>query len=253
MSDDKTGWISINRSMLNHWIWKDSKELSKAEAWIYLLMAARHSSTPEKVLIKDTILWCNRGESLRSLETLSRDWNWNRSKVRRFLKVLEKDDMIRHTSETVTSRISICNYDTYQQNRNANETQVKQKRNANETHSTTNNNGNNENNENNDNKIEKPSHQLRAEGLFNRKASRPMDKAEKSAWESAKDIVELTTDEEWNCLEKFYAAPQSETYARKAYSTLLNNFTGEVSRAKEWWAVESKKHAPLTPKHIIYK
>ena len=105
----------------------------------------------------------------------------------------------------------------------------------------------------NDTVIKKPAHQLRAEGLFNRKESRPMDKAEKSAWESAKEIVQLTTEEEWECLEKFYDAPQSETYARKAYSTMLNNFTGEISRAKEWCATESKKYALPTPKHIIYK
>jgi len=105
----------------------------------------------------------------------------------------------------------------------------------------------------NDTVIKKPAYQLRAEGLFNRKESRPMDKAEKSAWESAKEIVRLTTEEEWECLEKFYAAPQSETYARKAYSTMLNNFTGEISRAKEWCATESKKYALPKPKHAIFK
>jgi len=139
------GWISLNRSLLDHWIWKDSNELSKAEAWIYLLMAANHSEKPKKVVIKDKVLMCGRGESLRSLETLSKDWNWNRSKVRRFLKVLEKENMIRHASETVTSRISICNYDTYQTNKSESETHLKRKRNAFETHSTTNNNDNNEN------------------------------------------------------------------------------------------------------------
>jgi len=139
------GWISLNRSLLDHWIWKDSDELSKAEAWIYLLMAANHSEEPKKIVIKDKVLMCGRGESLRSLETLSKDWNWNRSKVRRFLKVLEKENMIRHASETVTRRISICNYDTYQINKSESETHLKRKRNAFETHSTTNNNGNNEN------------------------------------------------------------------------------------------------------------
>jgi len=139
------GWISLNRELMDHWLWDDGHELTKAEAWIYLLMAANHSEEPKKVVIKDKILMCGRGDSIRSLETLSKDWNWNRSKVRRFLKVLEKENMIRHASETVTSRISICNYDTYQVNKHESGTHLKRKRNASETHSTTNNNGNNEN------------------------------------------------------------------------------------------------------------
>jgi hypothetical protein len=61
--------------------------------------------------------------------------------------------MIRHASETVTSRISICNYDTYQSgdvvSETVIETQVKHIRNTSETHSTINNNVNNENNDNN--------------------------------------------------------------------------------------------------------
>ncbi len=148
----RSGWISLHRSLQEHWIWEDGREFSKVEAWIYLLMAARHDKEPIRVLIKDKVLFCNRGESLRSLETLSKDWNWNRSKVRRFLKLLEKENMIRHASETVTSRITVCNYDTYQSgsglSETAIETQVKHTRNASETHSTINNNGNNEKNGN---------------------------------------------------------------------------------------------------------
>ena len=58
-----------------------------------------------------------------------------------------------------------------------------------------------------------------------------MDKAELSAWASAKGIVADMTDREWTELEDFYAAPQDKTYARKTLSTLLNNLSGELDKA----------------------
>ncbi|EOB0633766.1 DNA replication protein DnaD, partial [Staphylococcus aureus] len=38
-----TGWISIDRSIQNHWLFKEKRTFSKFEAWIYLLMEANHS------------------------------------------------------------------------------------------------------------------------------------------------------------------------------------------------------------------
>ena len=61
-----------------------------------------------------------------------------------------------------------------------------------------------------------------------------MDKAELSAWASAKGIVADMTDREWTELEDFYAAPQDKTYARKTLSTLLNNLSGELDKASNW-------------------
>ena len=47
--------------------------------------------------------------------------------------MLEKDSMIVLKSETVTTRLTICKYDTYQGERNDSETQVTRRRNASET------------------------------------------------------------------------------------------------------------------------
>ena len=43
-----------------------------------------------------------------------------------------------------------------------------------------------------------------------------------------------TSDDEWMALERFYKAPKSETYARKSIATLLNNWQGEIDRARAW-------------------
>lgn len=130
-----SGWIKLDREITSHWIFEDSW---KFRNWIDLLTLVNHSE--QKVNIKGTVLTCNRGETLCSLDTFARRWNCDKSKVRRFLKLLEADSMIVLKSEHITTRLTICNYDTYQGERNADETKVKRKRNADETQVTPNNN-----------------------------------------------------------------------------------------------------------------
>jgi hypothetical protein len=125
------GWIKLNRDIVKHWIFKDEW---KFKCWIDLLVLANYSEN--KVEIKGVLLNCKRGELLYSLESLSNRWGGNKSKVRRFLKLLESDSMIELKSEQVTTRITICNYESYQGERNADETQTKHKRNADETQTT---------------------------------------------------------------------------------------------------------------------
>lgn len=144
------GWISIHRKIQEHWIWKEKREFSKAEAWIDILFTVNHKS--QKVMIKNKLITVNRGESIMALQTWADRWNWNKSKVRRFLNVLKSDDMIDLKNERITTRLKVRNYDSYQEWRNADETQTKRKRNADETQVTPNNNDNNDNNVNNENK-----------------------------------------------------------------------------------------------------
>jgi hypothetical protein len=135
-----SGWIKLDREITSHWIFKDEW---KFRNWIDLLTLVNHSE--QKVNIKGTVLTCKRGETLCSLDTLARRWNCDKSKVRRFLKLLESDSMIELKSEHITTRLTICKYDTYQGERNEDETQVKHKRNASETQMTPNKNDKKEN------------------------------------------------------------------------------------------------------------
>jgi len=128
-----SGWIRIDRDITSHWIFKDEW---KFRNWIDLLTLVNHSE--QKVNLKGTVLTCKRGQTLCSLDTLAKRWNCDKSKVRRFLKLLESDSMIELKSEHITTRLTICKYDTYQGERNADETQVKHERNASETQMTPN-------------------------------------------------------------------------------------------------------------------
>ena len=145
-----SGFIYLWRNLSKHWLWQD-KPFTKGQAWIDILFECNHSE--QKVLIKDKLILCKRGESLNSLETWGKRWGWNKSKVRRFLKLLKSDTMVELIPEQKTTHLKVLYYNKYQTKQNASETQVKRKRNASETQVKLNNNDNNDNKDNNKEKI----------------------------------------------------------------------------------------------------
>jgi len=76
--------------------------------------------------------------------------------------------------------------------------------------------------------------QRRAESMFGRREETPLTAGEVRAFKNSKAAMEATTEADWLDLEKFYAAPQTITYARKDLATLVNNWNGEIDRAKHW-------------------
>jgi hypothetical protein len=143
---DDTGWIKLHRKIQLNPLWTERRRFSRAEAWIDILMEARHDPEPAKLLIGNKIIECKRGECIKSLDTWASRWKWNKSAVRRFFDLLQGMNQIRHENETKTTRLFVCNYDTYNGTRNKNETEMKRKRNADETHLTPNKNDKNEEN-----------------------------------------------------------------------------------------------------------
>jgi len=146
------GWISIHRSIRAHWLYPKNRPMTKYEAWLCMLLEVNH--TVQKDIKGFNLIECKRGESIKSLDTWAKLFNWNKSKVRRFFKLLESDSMIVTKSVTKTTHLTILNYDSYQDTRNNNETKLKRKRNGVDTELTPNNNDNNVNNVNNDNNKE---------------------------------------------------------------------------------------------------
>jgi hypothetical protein len=140
------GWISIHREIQDHWIWQDKREFSKAEAWIDILLNVNHAD--QKKVIKNTLFEVKRGQSIKSQLTWAKRWNWNRSKVHRFLELLEKDKMIVLKPNSKTTQLTVCNFDSYQRARTSNEHQMNIKRTSDEHQTNINNNINNINNDN---------------------------------------------------------------------------------------------------------
>ncbi len=125
------GWIKLHRNIMDHWLYNDNSPFSKREAWIDLLLITNH--TGKEIPIGNQIFLCKRGQSMRSLDSYARRFKWSKSKVNRFLKLLEKQHMIETENLQKTTRITICNYDKYQGLRNIGETLGIIKGNADET------------------------------------------------------------------------------------------------------------------------
>jgi hypothetical protein len=123
-----SGWIKLHRGIKNHWIYTEKRKFSKFEAWTDILLSVNHAQA--KTIIKGKLITIERGESILSLDSWGIKWGWNKSAVNRFFDLLKKDGMILLQNETVTTRLTVCNYGSYQDERNANETQTKRKRNA---------------------------------------------------------------------------------------------------------------------------
>jgi hypothetical protein len=148
------GFIALYRKFENNFLWTEKRVFSKAEAWIDLLLEVNHKKETD-VIINGTVFKCYRGQSLRSLKTWGERWNWDKSKVKRFFKLLKNQSMIEIKDERKTTRLTICNYDHYQDWRHTGDTLATRSRHTGDTLTTPNNNDNNDNNEKN-NINEKP-------------------------------------------------------------------------------------------------
>jgi hypothetical protein len=129
-----SGWIKIHRSITEHWLYAEKRVFSKFEAWHDILLTVNYSES--KCLIKGKLYTVKRGQSILSLESWANRWNWDKSKVRRFMGLLKQDGMIDLISDSITTHLTVCKYDAYQDERNANETQTKLKRISNEFQTT---------------------------------------------------------------------------------------------------------------------
>jgi hypothetical protein len=143
------GWIRLHRKLQDNPVWRQKRQFSLAEAWIDILLEARHNPVPETIIIGLYSIQCNRGQCIKSYDTWANRWNWSRSRVRRVLNLFQNMNMICLKNVTKSTQITVCNYDLYNPLRNANETQMKRIRHANETHSATNKNVKNEKKEKN--------------------------------------------------------------------------------------------------------
>lgn len=105
------GWIRIDRSILEHWVWKE-EPFSKGQAWIDLLLLADKDNS--KLPYKGEVIDLKRGDVNRSILWLSDRWGWSRDKTRNFLKTLESDGMVTIKATTHRTTITIVNYGKFQ-------------------------------------------------------------------------------------------------------------------------------------------
>lgn len=109
MSDP--GYFAVHRSVWEHDIFEPAP-FSEREAWMWLVSSAVWK--PTKIRVGNKMVPLNRGELSFSERFLAEKWRWAKSKVHRFLALLESENMIARNSDHGLNHITICNYDKYQ-------------------------------------------------------------------------------------------------------------------------------------------
>lgn len=142
------GWVSIQRKIVDHWIWDNDNYL---KAWLWMIFRA--NIVTNKVLISGKLETVRRGEFITSIANIASNTRLTSQNVRTLLKLLENEKMINKQSTNKLTKITICNYDSYQTGQQADNKQTNKqttiKQQAANKQATTENNNNNVNNDNN--------------------------------------------------------------------------------------------------------
>ncbi len=105
------GWIKLHRCICNNPIWTEEK-FNRGSAWVDLILMANHED--KKVLFDGGLIECKRGQKITSIRKLSERWKWSRDKTKRFLDLLQSDEMISYKTDHKKTIINIVNYNVYQ-------------------------------------------------------------------------------------------------------------------------------------------
>ena len=105
------GWIRLQRSIVEHWLWQD-EPYSFGQAWIDLLISA--SWKDYKSYFDGKLEIKKAGTVYTSKRYLADRWKWNRHKLDKFLSALELDNMVEIKCTKKCTTINIVNYTLYQ-------------------------------------------------------------------------------------------------------------------------------------------
>jgi DNA-binding transcriptional regulator YhcF (GntR family) len=111
MGKGMLGYIKLHRQITENEFWS-SEKFTKAQAWVDLLLLANHKHAT--LFIRGIEVVLKPGELCYSQLTLARRWKWNFKTVVKFLKMLEKRQMVETKTSNVTTVITILNWERYQ-------------------------------------------------------------------------------------------------------------------------------------------
>lgn len=106
-----SGTVNVSRN-----IWHDTafkkEPFTEREAFMWIIMDASYKAREKR--IGNVVVQLERGQLATSVRFMCEAWDWSKSRVDRFLKRLEKRDMIGTDSGTGINVITVCKYDDYQ-------------------------------------------------------------------------------------------------------------------------------------------
>ncbi len=108
------GWIKLHRQITEcEVLWDSSEEpFDRRSAWIDLLLMANHKD--KRLFFRGKAITVKSGQRVTSLHKLAERWHWGINRVRKYLDLLQGEDMIIRESDNTKTLITIVNYQKYQ-------------------------------------------------------------------------------------------------------------------------------------------
>ena len=129
------GWIKLHRKLQENALWT-CEPFTRGQAWVDLILLANHKYG--YFYKRGVKIEVQRGQVGVSEVGLSKRWSWSRSKVRKFLNDLEKEQQIIQQKSNVTQLITLVKYDEYQEKEQQTEQQKNSRKTAEEQQKDTN-------------------------------------------------------------------------------------------------------------------
>ncbi len=125
-------WVRVQTSIFDHELFQ-AEPLTEREAWLWLIANAAWKATRHRV--GTDMHEVPAGSLFVTLRQLQTAWKWKSDyRVRSFLKLLEKEEMIVSQTNAGKTQVTICNYSHYQEaerTENASATQEKRTKDTN--------------------------------------------------------------------------------------------------------------------------
>lgn len=109
MDKSPKGFIKLDRTIFEHWIFQDAE---KFKAFVDLIQLMRWKD--ETLIIGNDVITIPRGSFYTSELKLAERWGWSRKKVRSYLDLLSKEGMLGKKGTTKGTTLTLVNYDFYQ-------------------------------------------------------------------------------------------------------------------------------------------
>lgn len=217
------GYIKLYRQIQENWLWQERRTFSKAEAWIDILLMVNHSD--KKVPLGNELIPVKKGSRIISIRQLCEKWNWSNTKVKSFLELLQKDEMIVYKSDTKKTVLSVVNWELYQC---SNDTETSQKHRKNVTETSRKHTNNNDKNVNNDKEIYTV--------LFEKWNSLKIIVHQKLTPDISKALDKVIKDPEYfiTCMNNYATAFHDKNYEFCSYSWTLKNFINRENGYKSF-------------------
>lgn len=105
------GWILLHRKISDNKLWT-CEPFTRGQAWVDLLLLANY--TDSFFYVRGNKVNVKRGQLSWGEVKLSKRWKWSRSKLRKFLNDLEKEQQIIQQKSNIIQVITIVKYEEYQ-------------------------------------------------------------------------------------------------------------------------------------------